>query len=639
MTNLDCTTCSKDPCATEMLSVAEQQGIETAWHRNAAQQPRCGFGAQGLCCRLCMKGPCRILPTGDKRQYGVCGADRHTIVARHMARMMAAGAASHSDHGRHIALALLKLAEGRLADYRIRDEAKLLAVAKRLGVASEGRDIMAVAKDVALVSLGDFQHQDHEDTCNWLQASLPEPRRVRLGKLGLIPHNIDATIAETMARTHIGCDADPANLVLGGMRVALADLDGEMLATELSDVMFGTPQPTTTTANMGVIRRDAVNVAVNGHNPLLSEIICDMADEMREEAVAAGAPEGINVVGICCTGNEVMSRRGIPLATNYLSQELPILTGALDAMVLDVQCIMPSLPRIAECFHTRIVTTMEHNKITGATHVAFSEEKATWVARTILKMAIDAYGQRDPAKIVIPQLRQKATVGFSTEAIVAALATIDAEDPLKPLIDAIVSGSIQGVALFAGCNNPKAEQDNSYYEMAVSLARRNVLLLSTGCGAGAFAKLGLMTAEATEAHAGDGLKAVLTAIGVSAGLGGPLPLVLHMGSCVDNSRAVALATALADRLGKDIDDLPVVASAPECMSEKAVAIGTWAVTLGLPTHLGTEPPVGGSDVVTKLVTETAKELVGGYFIVDPDPHSAADTLFGVIQERRAALGL
>lgn len=639
MTYHDCSHCSSDVCATQMLEVAKDNGIDTVWQRHEAQQPQCGFGSSGLCCRICLKGPCRIDPFGDGPKYGICGADRDTIVARHLVRMMASGAAGHSEHGRHIALAVLHLADGHLHDYSIRDENKLLAIAARLGVATEGRDIKAIARNIAEISLGDFQSQDYDKPCAWLTASLPEKRLKKLESLGLLPHNIDATVAQSMSRTHIGCDADPTNLVMGGLRVAMADLDGMLLATELSDALFGTPTPVMSSANMGVIRRNAVNIAVNGHNPLLSDIICDVAADMREEAEAAGASEGINVIGVCCTGNEVMMRHGIPLAANYLSQELPILTGALDVMLLDVQCIMPSLPRIAECFHTRVITTDKHNKIAGATHVQFDEAHAVENAKTILRMAIEAFGRRDINRINIPAVKQKAMVGFSTEAIVAALSKVNQDDPLKPLIDNIVNGNIQGVVLFVGCNSARIQQDANYIEMAKSLAKRNVLVLSSGCASGAFAKAGFMTSEATEQYAGEGLKAVLTAVGNAAGLNGALPLVMHMGSCVDNSRAVMLVSALATKLGVDISDLPVVASAPECMSEKAAAIGTWAVTIGLPTHLGTVPPVVGSETVTKLVTQTAKSLLGGHFIVDTDPRSAADKLYAEIQERRTGLGL
>jgi carbon-monoxide dehydrogenase catalytic subunit len=623
----------------ELLPIANSRGIETVFDRYKAQQPQCGFGTLGLCCRICWKGPCRIDPFGEGPKHGICGADRDTIVARQLSRMMAGGAAAHSEHGRHIVLALLEIAEGKLPDYTIRDEAKLLAVGKKLGIDTKDRSILDVARDVALITLEDFQNQDQHKPCNWLKATLPTKRMKRLSELGVMPHNIDAVIAQTMARTTVGCDADPTNVVLGGIRAALADLNGMMLATELSDALFGTPKPTVTAANLGVIKPLAVNIAVNGHNPLLSEVICDMAKEMNQQAIEAGAKDGINVVGICCTGNEVMIRHGIPLAANYLSQEMAIITGALDAMVVDVQCIMPSLPRVAACFHTQVITTMDENKITGAKHVSFHEEHAAETAREIIRLGIAAYGRRDPKAIHIPDHKQTAIVGFSTEAIIAALSKVDANDPLKPLVDNIVNGNIQGVALFAGCNNTRQEQDSGFVTIAKKLAKNNVLLLATGCGAAAFAKHGLMTSEATEQYAGDGLKAVLTAIGNAAGLNGPLPLVLHMGSCVDNSRAVALATELANRLGVDLNDLPIVASAPEAMSEKAVAIGTWSVAIGLPTHLGTAPQVLGSAMIVKLVTEDAKAIFGGYFLVEPDPEAAADKLFAVIKEKRVGLGI
>jgi carbon-monoxide dehydrogenase catalytic subunit len=630
---------SSDPSVLELLPIALEKGIETVFDRAQAQQPQCGFGTLGLCCRTCWKGPCRIDPFGEGPQYGICGADRDTIVARQLARMMAGGAAAHSEHGRHIALAMLGIANGELSDYQIRDEAKLVAVAKKLGIATDDRPILDVARDVATTSLEDFQSQDYDKTANWLKATLTSKRINRLKGLGVVPHNIDATITQTMARTTVGCDADSTNVMLGGIRAALADFDGMALATELSDALFGTPKPVVTAANLGVIKPGAVNIAVNGHNPLLSEVICEIAGQMNAEAVEAGAKDGINIVGICCTGNEVMVRHGIPLATNYLSQEMAIMTGALDAMVVDVQCIMPSLPRVATCFHTRVITTMDENKITGATHVSFHEKHAAETAREIITIAIAAFGRRNPKAVHIPNHKQKAIVGFSAEAITGALSLLDAKDPLKPLIDNIVNGNIQGVALFAGCNNTQTEQDSNFTRMAKKLAKNNVLLLATGCGAAAFAKHGLMSSEATEKYAGDGLKAVLTAIGNAAGLNAPLPLVLHMGSCVDNSRAVAVATAIAEKLGVDLSDLPVVASAPEAMSEKAVAIGTWSVALGLPTHLGIVPQALGSAKVVKLVTEDAKGIFGGYFIVEPDPDIAADKLLAVIKEKRAGLGI
>lgn len=630
---------SIDKAVNQLLPVAEKNNIATVWDRFKAQQPQCGFGKLGVCCRICWKGPCRVDPFGNGPQYGVCGADAHTIVARNLIRGIAAGAASHSDHGRHIALAMLEVGEGHAPAYKIKDEAKLRAVADRIGVDTADKTVLEIAKAVAEVTLQDFSRQNNQVPATWAATTMTTERVEKLIHAGVMPHNIDAAVAEIMSRTHVGCDADPVNILLGGLKGALADYTGMYLSTELSDALFGTPQPTITSANLGVIKENAINIAVHGHNPLLSEIVCDAAMLLNDEAKKAGATEGFNIVGICCTGNEVMSRHGVPLATNYLSQEMPILTGALDAMVVDVQCIMPSLGTIKECFHTELITTMPTTKIPGATHVEFTEATAMDNAQQILELAIAAYHRRDPKRVNIPEHKETAIVGFSAESILAALSKLNAEDPLQPLLDNIVNGNIQGIALFAGCNSTNTVQDRNFIEMAKGLAANNVLLLATGCGAGAFSKHGFMTQEATLKYAGDGLKAVLTAIGEANGLNGPLPLVLHMGSCVDNTRAVTVAVAVANKLGVDLDKLPVVASAPEAMSEKAVAIGTWAVTLGLTTHLGTVPQVLGSPVVTEVLTDKLKDIVGANFIVETDPEKAADKLFAVIQEKRKGLNI
>lgn len=628
-----------DPAAFDMLQHARREGIETAFDRYIKQQPQCGFGSLGLCCRICWKGPCRVDPFGDGPQRGICGADRHTIAARQVARMMAAGASAHAEHGRHILYALKKVVDGSVKAFSIRDEAKLVAVARRMGITTDGRTVNDVAGDVVAASFEDFGNQDEGKHSNWLRALLPAKRYERLKKLGVMAPNIDMGVAQLMSRTSIGCDADPLNIILGGIRAALGDLNGMALATELSDVLFGTPSPVVTQADLGVVKETAVNIALNGHNPLVAEAVCRVAAEMQDRAKALGAADGINLVGVCCTGNEVMLRHGVPLAANYLSQEMVMMTGAMDAMVVDVQCIMPGITAVAENFHTVVVTTHDENKIPGAVHRAVHPENALEAAREIVDLALGAYGRRNPKHIHLSDTKETCIVGFSAESIVDALARVNPQDPLKPLLDAIVSGAIQGVALFAGCNTTQLDQDMNYKMIGRELAKRNVLLLATGCGAGAFAKDGLMTSEATERWAGDGLKGVLTLLGKEAGLDGPLPLVFHMGSCVDNSRAVSVATALAEKLGVDLSDLPVVASAPEAMSEKAVSIGSWSVALGFPTHLGNIPQVMGSDQVVEIMTTGAKEAFGGYFMVEQDPVRAAQKLYDVILERRRGLGI
>ncbi|MCL4502909.1 MAG: anaerobic carbon-monoxide dehydrogenase catalytic subunit [Deltaproteobacteria bacterium] len=628
---------SKDAASRAMLKAAERGDLSTIWDRFAAQTPQCGFGELGTCCRNCLQGPCRIDPFGEGATTGACGASADTIVARNLARAIAAGTASHSGHAKHLAHTLLKSATGRAPDYPIKDDAKLKAVAGRLGLVTEGKTTTEIAKLVAEAALADFSEK--ESPVAWAATNVTQGRVETFLKFGVVPTGIDAAVSEVMHRTHYGVDADPVNLLLGGVKCALADFAGCAMGTDLADVLFGTPQPVVSQANLGVLKADAVNIGLHGHSPILSDLIAQVAHDLDAEARAAGAAGGINLVGICCTGNEVLMRHGIPSATHSVSQELAIVTGALDAMVVDYQCIMPSLARLAECFHTKLITTMPIAKIPGAAHIEFSEERAGQAAREIIRLGIEAYKKRDPKKVNIPDQQTEAMAGFSTEAIVGALALLNKEDPLKPLIDNIVAGNILGVCLFAGCNNVRVPQDENFLTMAKALARENVLILATGCGAGAFARHGLLTSAATNEYAGDGLKAVLTAIGQAVGLAGPLPLVLHMGSCVDNTRAAQVAVAVANKLGVDLDKLPVVASAPEATTEKAIAIGTWAVAAGLPTHVGVVPPVLGSPLVAQVLTQDVKGLFGGYFIVDTNPETSAQKLIEAIRERRAGLGL
>ena len=626
-----------DSASRAMLKVAERQDLSTIWDRFAAQTPQCGFGELGTCCRNCLQGPCRIDPFGEGATLGACGASADTIVARNLVRAIAAGTAAHSGHAKHLAHTLLKAATGRAPDYPIKDEVKLKAVAKRLGIVTEGKETAEIARQVAEAALGDFSEK--ETPVAWAATNVTQGRVETFLKYGVVPTGIDAAISEVMHRTHYGVDADPVNLLLGGIKCALADFAGCAMGTDLADILFGTPKPVVSRANLGVLKPDAVNIGLHGHSPILSDLIVQMAHDLDGEARAAGAAAGVNLVGMCCTGNEVLMRHGIPAATHSVSQELAIITGALDAMVVDYQCVMPSLATLAECFHTRLITTMPINKIPGATHIEFSEEKGRQAAAEIIRLGIEAFKRRDPKKVNIPSHQSDVLAGFSTEAIVGALSLLNRDDPLKPLIDNIVAGNILGVCLFAGCNNVRVTQDQNFLTMAKELARENVLLLATGCGAGAFARHGLMTSEATTAYAGDGLKAVLTALGQAVGLPGPLPLVLHMGSCVDNTRAVQVAVAVANKLGVDLDKLPVVASAPEATTEKAIAIGTWAVAAGLPTHVGVIPPVLGSSLVARVLTQDVKSLFGGYFMVETDPVTAARQLVEAIRERRAGLGI
>jgi carbon-monoxide dehydrogenase catalytic subunit len=627
---------STDPAVQQMIAKAESMNVVTVWDRYEAMQPQCGFGDTGLCCRNCLQGPCRIDPFGDGPDKAICGASADVMVARGLDRAIAAGTAAHSGHARHLAHTLLKMAEGKAKDYTVKDGAKLRAVSTRMNIPVEGRSDNEIALDLAKAALADFAEKD--TPVMWAATVVTKDRVKVLTDLGLVPKGIDYEVSEIMHRTLYGVDADAVNLLLAGLRCAVADLAGCYMGTDLADILFGTPTPVVTEANLGTLKDDAVNIAVHGHNPVLSDLMVTVADEKKEAAVSAGA-SGINMVGICCTGNEVMMRHGIPSCTHSVSQEMAIMTGALDAMVVDYQCIMPALVNVAECMGTTIVTTMDLCKITGATHIEFSEEAASEKAKEVIDIAIENFTRRNNKPVDIPEIRTPVVAGFSVEAIVAALSKLNAEDPLKPLVDNIKAGNIRGVCLFAGCNNVKVPQDKNFTIMARKLLKENVLVVATGCGAGALMRHGFMDPANVDELCGDGLKAVLTAIGEANDLGGPLPPILHLGSCVDNSRAVALAVAVADYLGVDTDKLPVVASAAEAVSEKAVSIGAYAVAAGLPTHVGVMLPVLGSPMVTEVLTDKLKDLTGGYFIVDLDPESAADQLLRAIDERRAGLGL
>ncbi len=607
---------SIDLATQEMLSLMTRAGQATAWDRFEKQQPQCGFGELGLCCRNCNMGPCRIDPFGEGPSKGVCGATADIMVARNLLRAIASGASAHSDHARDVAQAFLRISQGKATSYQVKDKAKMERLMKEYGVESH----TALAEAI----MAEFGKQ--EGPLQFIRRA--PPKRLELWKkLGIEPRGIDREIVESMHRTAMGVDNDYVSLILQGLRTGLADgWGGSMIATELQDIMFGTPVPTFSEANLGVLEPNQVNVIVHGHEPLLSEMIVAAAadPEMIELARNQGAV-GINVAGICCSGNEVLMRHGVPVAGNFLQQELAVATGAVDAMVVDVQCIMPALGALAGCYHTKFISTSPKAKFPGATHMEFHDENALQTAKEIVQTAILNYRNRDPAKVHIPQIKSKAMVGFSIEAIVEALG-----GSLDPLLDAIKSGAVRGIGAVVGCNNPKVQQDFGHINMVKELVKNNVLVITTGCNAQACAKAGLLRPEAADL-AGEGLKGVCKALGI--------PPVLHMGSCVDISRILVAAAAIANALNVDISDLPAAGAAPEWMSEKAVAIGAYVVGSGVYTVLGTVPPILGSSAVAILLTQGAKDVVGASFAVEPDPFKAAKLMIDHIDDKRRKLGI
>ncbi len=620
-----------DPAALEVLAKTEGSGVETAYDRYLNMQPQCNYGNTGICCTICIQGPCRITKKASK---GICGAAPYTIVARNLVRHVLGGTSAHCDHGMHIMSVMREIADGHESDYGITDPAKLKRVATQLDIAVEGRSDLEIFKDVVDLAEQEFSRLDKRTYSKWMQATVVPERVEKAMDCSIMPNSIHKTIAESMAQTHMGMDADPVNLVFQALKAALCDYIGMHISTDLSDILFGTPTPVVSEGNMGVLEEKMVNIALHGHNPVLSEMIVKAAREMQDEAKEAGA-EGIKCMGICCTGNEVLMRQGVPVLTNFLSQELAIMTGAVDAMVVDVQCIMPGIQSVAECYHTKIITTIPNAKIPSSYYVDFDDTRAMEKAREIVTVAIEAFKERNPEKINIPQEKHKIVAGFSLEAMEDILGALSPESPIKAVTDAVDSGELEGVCLFAGCNNLKVPHDDSHFTIATELAKNDVLLVSTGCAAGTFGKLGLLNGDAIEKYAGDGLKAFLKRLNDANKdkLGDDLPLIFHMGSCVDNTRCYDFVTALAKQWGVDTPKVPFVASAPEAMSEKAVSIGSWCVTLGVPTHVGVIPPIPGSPLVDGIALQIAQDVYGGYFMWEEDPMEASKKLMDALQER------
>lgn len=591
-----------DPAAEEMLAIADELGISTAFQRVEDVKP-CPIGGEGACCKVCFMGPCRFTGKDKEDKRGVCGATLSTVAARNYIRSVAGGASAHADHGRGIALALLAVGRGEAPDYRVKDPQKLRRVAAEFGIDIEGKDDRKLAEEVALAALHDFGRQEGHQT---MVNRAPAKRREKWEKYGVTPRGFDREVVESMHRTHAGTDQDAEHIMDQAVRLALADgWGGSMIATDLSDILFGTPKPLASEANLGVLRDDEVNIIVHGHEPVLSELLVDATQdpELLEYAASKGA-RGINLSGICCTSNEILMRRGIAPAGNFLHQELAILTGAVELMVADIQCVFQGVVEVARHFHTEIVTTSPKAKIEGATHIEFDEHRALAIAKEIVRRAIDNYPNRDRTKVHIPQERSAVIAGFSHEYIRYMLGG-RFRGSFTPLNDNIVNGKIQGVAALVGCNNPRVTQDENIVNLVRSFIENDVLVVVTGCAAGGAGKHGFLTPEMFQ-NAGPGLSEVAETTG--------MPPVLHLGSCVDNSRILTVLAEIVETggLGDDIDQIPAVGIAPEYYCEKALEIGTYVAASGTLTIMGgVASPVSASSVVTRLHTDDWERKFGG----------------------------
>ena len=574
-------------------------------------------------------GPCRITKNAPR---GVCGADEDTIVARNYLREVVGGTAAHSDHGRHLVLRLKKVAEGQGNGYVIKDEAALFRAAKLYKIDAEGKSVSEVALALAKVMLGEFSSQ--EEPLQTLKLAPAKQQKVWKSH-DVEPLGIDRMVVEAMHRTTMGVDHDYRNLLMHAFRTALADgWGGSRVASIASDILFGSPKPVKSTSNLGVLREDTVNIIIHGHEPALSEMLTVAVSDPEIIAYArAEGAEGITLAGICCTANEILMRHGVPVAGNVLQQELAIVTGAVEMMVIDVQCCMPSLPDVAAAYHTEIVSTTDIAKTIGAAHLSFDEQSPLTSAKTLVRRAIDNYKNRDPKKVAIRARRRSRWWPASAWTPSSTCWAASIAPPSVPLNDAIMQNRIAGVVGIVGCNNPKKKSDDYTNILTKELIKRNVLVLKTGCAAIASAKAGMLKPEIGMEMAGQGLREVCEAVGI--------PPVLHMGSCVDNARILEAASEIVFEggLGDDLAGLPAVGVAPEWMSEKAIAIGCYFVASGVDVILGHPFYTSGSQKVTKFLHEDTKELFGASFHLCEDPMEAVERIMQILNDAREKLGI
>ncbi len=635
---------SIDIATQQMIARAQELGIETVFDRAVTLKP-CNIGLQGICCKNCAMGPCRLpLPKegiqGEDTRKGLCGATANTIAARNFARMVAAGAAAHSDHGRSVAEVFLSVARKETEDYRIKDPQKLIAIAPHLGVETQvevdgvkkDRDIDEIALEVAEKAMAEWGKPEGE--LLYLKRA-PQPLYEKWKKSGVLPRNIDREIVDIMHRTHMGVDQDYKNIVKQCTRASLADgWGGSMLATDLQDVMFGTPYPLQAEANLGIMKEDHVNIIIHGHEPILSEMIVAAAQsqEMIEYARSKGA-KNIQLGGICCTGNEILQRHGVPPAGTFLQQELAIITGACDAMVVDVQCVFQNLANVAKCFHTKLITTHPMAKMEqdNVIHIEFDEHHALEDAKRIVRMAIDNFQKRG-VEVLIPKQKATQIAGFGVESIEYHLGG-SFRGSYYTLNDNIINGRIRGVAGVVGCNNARTRHNEAHIAVVKELIKNDVIVLTTGCNGIACAMEGLLAPETAAVFCGPGLAEVCETVGI--------PPVLHLGSCVDNSRILLAATEVvkAGGLGKDLCDLPAAGSAPEWMSEKAISIGQYFVASGVYTVFGVTLPTSGAPVFHNYLSKELEKIYGGKWDLETDPIKHAHLMIAHIDKKRKELGI
>lgn len=643
-----------DPQILEMRQHLSKKGITTIWDIQDAYdadyfglKDRCPFGSRGLCCRNCNIGPCRLM-SDEMPEYAKaiapslnrsgCGKTADMMVATMYLQTILRGTVSHLGHAIHV-VKIFKEVFSPSSVYKIKDENKMTALARELGI-DTNKSKEEIAKEIYEKAKSDLFGNEKDEPMDFARALFGAEGLAELEKNKLFPKK--GAAEEIIAGFHSTAQGNTSHtyaLIYNCLKMGVIDMVSLFMATQLQDILLGLPSLKISKIGIDVLKKDEVNIVIHGHLPLLPEKIIEKAKELESEAKNAGA-KGINIVGICCSGNEILMRHGIPMAGSTIMQELVLGTGLVDAMCVDVQCIYPSLSGISKNFHTKLITTMPEARLLNETYIPFDADNAYEVSSRIIREAIQAFSQRDSNNVFLPQAQGHSLIGgFCAENVIQLLQKSDpSKNPLEILSGAIKKGDIYGIALLAGCLSSKIQTDMSFVKIAEELIKNNILVLATGCAATSLARHGFLTSEASE-KAGPKIKPLLQSLGKLAGLNASLPPVWHFGSCVDNSRAVYLASALAKHLGEPIHKLPLVASAAEQAVEKAAAIYLGAVAIGVTTHIGVMPKLGGSDFIMELLANELKKITGSQLMIIIDPDESARQLIESIKQKRKELNL
>ena len=613
-----------DPAVREMILRQNQLGFDTTFDRFDSQQPQCGFGMAGICCKICNMGPCKITSKSPK---GVCGADADLIVARNLLRSAAAGAAQHGMHGREVILSLKWAAEGKL-DLPILGQQKIKDTAKAFGIKTERRSIKKIASELADILLEDMSRTVPGDY-KIIEALGSEERKKVWKELDILPISAYHEVFEAYHKTGVGTDGDWKSIMQQFLRCGLAFTYSGVVSTSIAtDGLFGVGDRVTSKVNIGALKKGYVNIAVHGHLPtLVSEIVRVGQEEKFINLAKEAGAKGIRFYGICCSGLSAMYRyAGVIPLSNAVSAELVLGTGALDLWIADVQDVFPSIMEVAKCFRTTVVTTSESARLPGAERFEYDHHHSNIgetreLAEKIVLRGIESFKDRQGIPVYIPPYEVDAEVGFSPEYVHKHYGS------MKPLYEAVKEGKILGIVNIVGCNNPKVVYEKCVIDVANALLRNNILILTNGCASFPLMKMGYCNVSGQE-HAGESLKEFL----------GDLPPVWHVGECIDNTKSSGIFAGLAGEAGKPLYEMPFAFSSPEWSNEKGIDAALGFRLMGINSYHCVEAQIHGSKNVIEFLKEGTKELLGSVMVVDTNPDSLGEKIVADIIEKRKALG-